>query len=90
MIAGKLADRFEEIKLEHYEDLTSTHIVMPMAIETVGSWGQMGLGFIKELGARVTNVTKENRSTSYLFQAFSLAVQRGNAVSVMGTVTQCK
>ena len=90
VVAGGLADKFEETKLEHYEDLMSTHIVTPMAVETMGSWGQMGLGFIKELGARITNVTKDNRSTSYLFQALSMAIQRGNAISVMGTVPDVK
>ena len=84
--AGRLADRHEEMKLKRYEDLASSHIVMPVAIETLGSWGQMGLSFIKELGLRVTAVTKENRATSFLFQVLSLAVQRGNATSVMNTV----
>ena len=54
---------------------------MPIAIETLGSWGQMGLGFIKELGSRITAVTKEGRATSFLFQALGLAVQRGNAIN---------
>ena len=59
---------------------------MPVAIEILGSWGQMGLNFIKELGLRVTTVTKENSATSFLFQALSLAIQRGNAISIMNTV----
>ena len=90
MDAGKLADKFEEMKLEHYEDLMNTHIVTPMAVEIMGSWSQMGLGFIKKLGTKITNVTKDDRSTSYLFQALSMAIQRGNAISIMGTVPDIK
>ena len=84
--AGKLADKHEEMKLNSYEDLANSHIVMPVAIETLGSWGQMGLSFIKELGLRITAVTKEVRATSFLFQALSLPVQSGNAISIMNTV----
>ena len=50
-------------QIEYYENLSSTHIVMTMVIETMGSWGLMGLGFIKKLGARITNVTKDDKST---------------------------
>ena len=72
--AGGLADKSEEMKLEHYQDLVSTNIVTPIAVETMGSWGQMGLDFIEELGAKITSVNKDDRSTSYLFQALSMAI----------------
>ena len=84
--AGRLADKQEEIKLKRYENLASSHIVMPVGVETLGSWGSMGLSFIKEVGLRITMVTKESRATTFLFQALSLAIQRGNAISVMNTV----
>ena len=58
----------------------------PIAIETMGSWGQISLEFIKELGARLTRVNKDGRSTSYLFQALSMTTQRGNAASILGTI----
>ena len=41
----------------------STHIVMPIAVETMGSCGQMGVNFIEEFGARITRVNKDDRST---------------------------
>ena len=86
VIAGGLADWSEEKKLEHYRDLVSTHIVTPIAVETMGAWGQIGHNFIKILGARMTDVNKDDRSTSYLFQALSMALQRGNAMSIIGTI----
>ena len=66
--AGGLADWSEDRKLEHYKDLEDTYIMTPIAVETMGAWGQMSLDFIKELGARLTSVNKDDRSTSYLFQ----------------------
>ena len=41
---------------------------------------------IKEIGQGICDITGEKRSTFYLFQRISIAVQISNAVSVMGTV----
>ena len=35
---------------------------------------------------KICDPTGEKRSTSYLLQSISIAIQRGNAVSAMGTV----
>ena len=64
----------------------SNYIVTPVAIETLGPWAPMGLKLIKEVGKKICDLTGEKRSTSYLFQSISIAIQRGNAASVMGTV----
>ena len=50
----------------------------------------MGLKFIKEIGSRMAQENGEKRSTSYLFQSISIATQRGNAASVIGTVPNTK
>ncbi len=34
------------------------------------------------------NHTREKKSTAYLFQAIGLAIQRGNAASVIGTIKE--
>jgi len=47
--AGMLAAKQEDIKLKRYKNLASSHIVMPVGVETLGSWGSMGLSFIKDL-----------------------------------------
>ena len=88
--AGKSASQSERNKLRHYEELTGNYIVMPVAVETMGSWGQMGLKFIKDFGSRIADVTGEKRSTSFLFQSLSMAIQRGNAISVLGTTPNTK
>ena len=41
--------------------------------------------FLKDLACRVHKVSGEVKSFSYLLQCLAVAVQRGNAVSVLGT-----
>ena len=88
--AGKAAAQAERRKLGHYDELSRNYIVMPVAVETMGSWGQMGLKFVKDLGSRIADATGERRSTSFLFQSLGMAIQRGNAISVTGTVPNMK
>ena len=84
---AKSAIKAEERKLSHYKQLaTSGFIVMPVAAETLGSWGPMALSFIKDIGSRIKDVTGDKRATSHLFQRLSICIQRGNAASVMGTI----
>ena len=42
--------------------------------------------FVQELGQRLGRVTGEVRSTNFLIQRLSVAVQRGNSASVLGTM----
>ena len=46
----------------------------------------MGLKLIKEVGKTNCDLTGEKRSTSYLLQSISIAIQCGNASSAMKTV----
>jgi len=54
------------------------------SVET--SWGKEGLRWIRQIGARITAKTGEKRATTFLLQRMSLTVQRGNVVSVLGTL----
>ena len=83
---GKAAERAEKSKLVLYEELCKDFIFTPIAVETLGTWGQLGLSLIKEIGRKLCNVTGERRSSFYLFQRISIAIQRDNATSVIGTV----
>ena len=58
----------------------------PVAIESLGAMGKRSLTFVKELGHRVRQCSGEVKARAYLLQRLSVAVQRGNAVSVLGTV----
>jgi hypothetical protein len=41
---------------------------------------------INEIGEKIHKITNESRATSYLIQRISIAVQRGNAASILGTI----
>ena len=88
--AGKAAELAEKRKATHYQDLAAQYIVTPVAMETLGSWGPESIKFIKDLGGRIAQISGEPRSTSYLFQSLGMAAQRGNAVSIAGTVPSAK
>ena len=76
----------EEAQNDHYKELSTKYNVIPMATETLGSWGQLGLDFKKEIGFRQTKITGDKSQTSWLFQNISVRIQRGNAISVLGTL----
>ena len=49
-----------------------------------------GLKFVKEIGQRIEEHTGDKQSTTYLFQRISMAIQRGNSISIRGTVPDGK
>jgi hypothetical protein len=84
-VAGSAAEFIAAAKTRKYESLTTTKIFVPLAFETYGPICSEGVAFIEELGRRITSVSDDPRETSFLFQRLSVAVQRGNAVSVLAT-----
>jgi len=85
--AGAAAEHAATNKTSKYSRLTSTHIFYPVVIETAGTWHHQAVELVKEIGRRTTNITGDERETSYLFQQMSIALQRGNAVSFQNTFT---
>ena len=84
--AGKAAEAAEKRKISKYDKLLNNYHFIPIAVETLGAWGQEGLKFIKEIGEKIIQKTNDKNATNYIIQAISLAVQRGNAASIMGTL----
>ena len=86
--AGSAAAKAEASKNAKYTAISVTHAFVPLAFETLGSWGEEAQRFrpIKDLGKRITIVTGDTRETTYLRQRLSLAVERGNAISVTGSL----
>ena len=87
---GQATEKAEKDKAAHYQELCSSYIVMPVAMETMGAWGQQGLKFVKEIGERIATATGDKRATFFLFQAISMAVQRGNVASIAGSIPKSK
>jgi len=60
-----------------------THILLPVAIETVRSWSQQAIELAQEIRRRTTVITEDSRETTFLFQRLSVALQRKNVVSFL-------
>ena len=83
---GAAAQKTAQNKIDKYSKLASTHILYPFAIETAGTWHEMTIELTQEIGRRITTITEDTRETTFLFQCFSMALQRGNAVSFHNTM----
>ena len=87
---GQAADIGERDKIAKYESITDQFVFYPVAVETLGSWGEVSKKFVEDVGCRIAASTGEKLSTSYLFQRISVAVQRGNAAAILGTLPKGK
>ena len=76
----------EEEKKKKYVHLSHSYFFQPVAVETSGSVGVESMAFLKDLGHRVIMATGEPQSFSFLMQRLAVAVQVGNAISVLGTL----
>ena len=92
--AGSAAATAEAKKKTKYSSIIGGVDFVPVAIETSGVWGEDARMLVTDLGRRLTAINKDNRSTSFLRQRISVAIQRGNSACVLGTFpptesTQC-
>ena len=83
---GAVAQQAEDRKMRKYKHLDSCYFFTPVAIETSGVFGPKTTEFLKELGYRLRQVPGEANSFAYLTQRLSVAIQHGNAASVLGTI----
>jgi len=80
------ADQAESNKRIKYRALEDMFHFVPIAIETTGVMGAEARSFLADLGRRLAVETGEPRSHIFLRQRLSMAVQRGNAASIFGTI----
>ena len=60
-------------------------IIIIIVVETLGPVNSEGLSFLRELGSRLSTVTRDPRETSFLFQRVSVCMQRANAIAFRGS-----
>ena len=75
--AVELAASRKELK---YAGLDGRSVFAPIAFENLGVPRASARQLLSDLGRRLTDISGESRETSYLFQRFSVLVQRFNAV----------
>ena len=87
--AGSAANLAAVNKRNKYSGLDSKLTFVAVAVETLGPWSDEGLKFVEELGRRTSVKTGDPRETTFLFQRIGVAIQRGNAASVSGSLPSC-
>ena len=87
---GKVACEAEKRKIKHYEHLMHSYHFVPVSVETYGTFGELAQELIRDIGKLIMEQSGEKRSTAFLFQSIGIAVQRGNAISVQGTMKEDK
>ena len=76
----------EHRKRLKYTHLERSHYFVPVAIETIGAHGPEAKLFFRELARRVASVNNEPLSHQFLVQRLAVAIQRGNASAVLGSL----
>ena len=84
--SGAAAAKAEAAKIHKYSAIAATHVFIPLAFETLGAWGTQAQKFVGDLGERIAGITGDVRETAFLKQRLSIALQRGNAISIRGTL----
>lgn len=85
---GSAAEQAQTIKCRKYAFLSNNYIFAALAIETLGPWSSDTKKFVKEVSDKLFGVSGDHRAGTFFAQRLSLAVQRGNAASVLGTMPQ--
>ena len=84
--AGAAALEAEYKKRTKYQSLEAQYIFTPLGFETLGPWGPEAKKLIKKIGVLISTESGEMRSVSFLRQRVSIAIQRGNASSILSTL----
>jgi len=83
--AGAAAAAAEARKAQKYQALAPSYLFCPLGFETFGPWGPEAKSFVSHIGALLRSSSGEPRAADFLRQRVSLEIQRGNAISVLGT-----
>ena len=76
------ANEAESRKRSKCASLTDRFDFQPIAVETSGVFGESTLVFQRNLGSRIASAKGDVRERTWLIQRISLAIVRGNAISI--------
>ncbi|KAJ2937326.1 hypothetical protein O0L34_g17637 [Tuta absoluta] len=83
--ASSAAETAAGLKHTKYANFESAYDFLPFAVETSGTWGSEAKAFVREVSQRLRRSGGDPRAGSFLAQHIALAIQRGNAASILGT-----
>lgn len=84
-ISGSTAEFASRNKQHKYENLTTNYIFRAFAVETFGPWCKDAKDLVSDLGHRLLSITGDPRCVNFLRQRIGIAVQQGNAASILGS-----
>ena len=84
--AGVVASQEEERKIWKYNHLDASLHFTPVAVETAAVFVPQTKNFFKDLSHRIRSSTREDKAFFYLSQGVSVAIQKGNSATIMGTI----
>ena len=68
------------------EIIARTNHFVPVVVDTSGAFGTEALDLFAEVARQVRAATQEVRARAFLLQQVSVALERGNAASVLGSI----
>ena len=83
MEAGIAANNAEERKRRKYAALAEAHQFEPIAVVTMGVYGESTGVIIRAIGRRLIEATGDPREANWFRQNLAIAIQRGNAFSIL-------
>ena len=83
MEAGIAANSAEERKCRKYATLAEAHQFEPIAVETMGVYGESTGGIISAIGRRFVEATREPREINWFRQNLAIAIQRDITFSIL-------
>ena len=81
--AGAAAVGAEERKRRKYATLAGAHLFEPIAVETTGVYGRSTGVILRTIGRRLVETTGDPREAKWFYQNLAIAIQRGNAFSIL-------
>lgn len=84
--AGAAASEAEIFKRRKYAALGGSYVFAAFGVETLGPWGPNARRLYKEISTRLIEASGDQRAGHYFAQRISIAIQRGNAASLLGTL----
>ena len=85
-IPASVASDAETNKCRKYNDLLDNYYFQPVAIETTGVYGKSTAPFLSCLAKKLVDISGDPREGQWLHQRLSLAMVRGNTVSILACV----
>ena len=85
---GAAAEKAGNDKLRKYSSFAQDYTVMPLAFESHGSIAADTENFLKDLSNRINRERRCSRAGAYFQQRLCMAIQRGNANAITGSMTE--